>query len=60
MTSVMKVILIYGNQTLRKEPVMPAIRFKAFGDPFVLALAEVAAPAVGQAGIADPPSLSRE
>jgi NADPH:quinone reductase-like Zn-dependent oxidoreductase len=31
-----------------KERVMPAIRFKGFGDPSVLELAEVAAPAVGE------------
>jgi NADPH:quinone reductase len=31
-----------------KEQVMRAIRFKAFGDPSVLELAEVAAPAIGE------------
>src|SRR3984885_13525020 len=33
---------------MMKEQVMRAIRFKAFGDPSVLELAEVAAPAVGE------------
>src|ERR1700722_1504169 len=33
--------------TMIKEQVMRAIRFKGFGDPSVLELAEVAAPAVG-------------
>jgi NADPH2:quinone reductase len=31
-----------------KEQVMRAIRFKAFGDPSVLELAEVAAPSVSE------------
>jgi NADPH2:quinone reductase len=33
---------------MRKEQVMRAIRFEAFGDPSVLKLAEVGAPAVGE------------
>jgi NADPH2:quinone reductase len=33
---------------MRKEQVMRAIRFEAFGDPSVLELAEVGAPAVGE------------